>query len=402
MALAISLLACAACGSDSRAADAPAIDLSKLETGSYQTQPKDFVPKDAARMARTVEALRLGDAMPLPSEVDPALVHNDGGPRPFVSADDMASPELSGGNSLLGWLSSADFATHAAGFVTGFSTAGRSNDDWNASYQLTDSVMIFDSDTAASSAARALADAGFYRNPASPGDSDDEPVVSTRYPAAQIRWMPHKQALASFYPVGRLLVLAIAHNTENFFLEESDLPGLLALSDKAIQVTTDKLKTFEPTPTDKLTNLPVDADGMLRVTLPRPAGDQTAHAFDGVLHRHGQLHDDDDPVARAALYEKTGVDVVSHGAGFLVRARDAAAATTYADATAADMFQRLIDPPPGLPHARCTTYHGPAKHAFPFTCQAAFGRYVALVWSQQQQDVYQRISAQYAILANDK
>ncbi|MVU78937.1 hypothetical protein GPX89_17000 [Nocardia sp. ET3-3] len=401
-ALAFSLFASAGCGSESHAAEGPAIDLNKLDTGSYQTKPQDFVPKDPARAARTTEALRLGDIMPLPMEIDPALTHNDDGPHPFTGAEEAAIPALPGGNSFLNGLNYTDFTANTAGFVAGFATAAGSDADYGAAYHLTDAVMIFDSDHAAVSAAKALATSGFYQNPAQPNARDATAVQSTIHPNAEVRWIPNEQFLASWYPVGTFVVLTIVSNSENRRLEQSDLPGLLALSDKAIDVTTEKLTSFRPTRVDELGSLPIDRDGMLRLTLPRPPGDTTADTFDGTLDRHGALQTtNSDPATMAALYDKNGVDAVSYGAGLLVRTRDGAA-QSYLDAAYGSRFERRIDSPPGLPNARCTKYHGPSAHAFPFACQVAHGRYVASVWSQQQQDVYQRIAAQYAILANDK
>ncbi|MEC3955003.1 hypothetical protein VMT65_18320 [Nocardia sp. CDC153] len=385
----LSIMVSAGCGTDSRS---ERVDLGKLDTGSYATTPQDPKAADATVRARVIEALRLGNVMPVGSEVDPALTHNTDVAHVFV-----------GKNSFSGYLNVEHFDSDTPGFVTGFATEAQAPAEAGR-YSLDNAVMIFDSDAAAAKAAEALARTGFDLK-------DDEradlvSLQSDRHPAAHIIWHPKKQNLASWYPMGRFVLVTVINQAEEFYLQSywnaAPAPAPMALADKAIDVTADRLKSFQPTPPDKITGLPLDPDGILRLTLPRPEGDRTANAFPGALDKHGALHKADEPEVARALFERTGVDLVGYGAGELVRTRDSAAARTYFDTAFIDKFQHRIDSPPGLPNARCVKYHGPRQSAFPFTCYVTFGRYVASVWSQQQQDVYQRISAQYAILANDK
>ncbi|GAB0107534.1 hypothetical protein JMUB6875_65280 [Nocardia sp. JMUB6875] len=391
-ALAVSVLASAGCGSESSGAEDKTADLTKLDTGNYATKPTDPTTPDPAARARVIEALRLGNIMPLASEIDPELTTNTDVPHVFLKK-----------NSFSGYLNVDHFDEDTPGFLSGFATAAQSPAEAGRR-SLDDAIMIFDSDTAATNAAAALARTGF--------DLKDEeraevvPVQSNTYPGAQMLWNPKKQNLASWYPTGRFVIVTLIHNSENSYLQSywnvPPEPAPIALADKAIEVTADRLKTFQATAPDKLAGLPLDPDGILRLTLARPDGDRTANAFNGTLDRHGALHKRDDPAKSRALFEQTGVDLVGFGAGELIRTRDTAAAQTYFDTAFVDKFQHRIDSPPGLPNARCVKYHGPRKSEFPFNCYVTFGRYVAAVWSQQLQDVYQRVSAQYAILANDK
>ncbi|MFE3188689.1 hypothetical protein ACFXHA_06740 [Nocardia sp. NPDC059240] len=393
--LAFCALASSGCGSESRAAEAKPLDLSKLDVGSYPTKPQDPTSTDPATRGRVIEALRLADAMPLAFEIDPALTEYVGGTHVFLKA-----------NSFAGYLNVDHFDSDTTGFISGFAAAAASSRE-SGHYSLNNSVMIFDSDLAATNAAAALARSGLNLSSAKSAgiQPDSVPLQSNQHPAAQIVWSAHEQTFASWYPTGRYIIFTLILQPESSYLQNywnaAPDPAPFALADKAIDVTAGRLKSFQPTPPDKLAGLPLDPDGMLRLTLPRPEGDQTANAFTGTLDAHGALYDEDDPVKRA-LFDKTGVDNVSYGAGQLIRTRDADSAQSYFDAAFADRYHRPIDAPPGIPNARCVKYHGPDTHQFPFTCHVTFGRYVASVWSQQQQDVYQRISAQYAILANDK
>ncbi|GAB3207363.1 DUF7373 family lipoprotein [Nocardia tengchongensis] len=396
VALAVSVLVSAGCGSGSHAAEQAPVDLTKLDVGSYPTQPKDIKPKDPTAWAKYLEAFRLGNTMPLAQDIDPALTHNVPDVNPFIDAGDFLADQAVGNTAAFGWLNMTEFNANTPGLIAGFQTGARSDADSVISYELKVAVMAFDSDNAAATAAGALARSGFGKNEGA------ESAHSTLYPSAQITWIPQTQALASWYPTGKLIILALVINHENSLLGQSDQPGLLALSDKAISVTADRMKAFQPTPPEKLPDLPVDPQSMLRMTVHRPSGDQAAFGFDGMLDTHGAILAAEDPSDARARFEKTGVDFVSYGAGQVVRARDSTAAENYIADKATTRFQRRIDPPSGLSVARCVEYHGPSSGEFPFHCYAAYGRYAAEVWSSQKQDVYQRISAQYAMLANSK
>ncbi|WP_369636552.1 hypothetical protein [Nocardia sp. JMUB6875] len=390
-ALAISVLVSAGCGSESHAAEKQSADLDKLDTGNYATKPQDQSISDPAKRGRVLEGLRLGNVLPIASEIDPTLTHNGSAKNLFTEA-----------NSFGDLIKVDHFSDDARGFIVGFATSGRPSEDVNLGYTLTDAVMIFDSDADATAAADALSRSGLALKDGTAVD----PLQSTQHPAARVIWAPTEQRLASWYPTGKFVIFTMIDQVENKSVEEAfgvaPEPAPLALADKAIDVTTDRLKNFQPTAPDQLSSLPNDSNGMLRLTLPRPAGDPTANALTGVLDQHGALHTVADTAKYQALFEKTGVEAFSYGAGILVKTRDAASAQTFLDTAFASRFKHRIDPPAGLPAAQCLKYHGPNDYVAPFTCNVAYGQYVATVWSQQQQDAYQRISAQYAILANNK
>lgn len=393
LALAISVLMTGGCGSEApAAAHEKSADLSKLDTGNYPTKAQDPTTTDPAKRARLIEGLRLGNIVPLASEIDQTLTRNAPATNVFVEP-----------NSYDGLLNVDHFAEDAPGFVVGFATSGRPSKDPFLGYTLTNAVMIFDSEAAATSASTALAHRGLYLT----YDGEEfGPLQSTQHPTAQIVWTATEQRLTSWYPTGKFVIFSMIDENENRVVESSfhlaPEPAPLALADKAIDITADRLKNFQPTPLDKLAGLPLDPDGTLRLTLPRPSGDQTANAFTGNLDQHGALHTVGEPGRYKALFDKTGVDSFIYGAGILVRTKDETSAQVFLDEGFTSRFQQRIDPPAGLSTARCVKYHGPDEHAAPFTCNVSFGRFVATVWSQQQQDAYQRISAQYAILANNK
>ncbi|GAB3207379.1 hypothetical protein GCM10027262_20390 [Nocardia tengchongensis] len=389
--LAITALTATGCGSEPKSAAETTVDLTKLDTGSYATKPQQLVPKDAAWMSRNLEAMRLADAVPLPQQIDPALTHNLGGVHAIVDVESF------GNSSPFASFDGDQFTAATPGLIAGFGTAAASNADTKGlGYTLRHSVMIFDSDAAATAAATALSGMRFETI------TTPDPLRSTVYPDAHVVWIPRFQALSSWYATGRYVIGDVVNHHENLDLEISDPNVLLALSDKAIGVTIERLKGFQPTPVDQLAALPIDPQGFLRLALIRPDGDQTAFALQGTLSRDAALHREDDPNEGRALFDRLGVDYIGYGAGRLVRTRDAAAAEEYVDVESVGRVWRRIDSPSGLPSARCVKYQGPVVFQFPYRCMVAHGRYAAEMWSQQPQDLYQRISAQYAILANDK
>ncbi|GAB2562709.1 DUF7373 family lipoprotein [Nocardia heshunensis] len=391
-ALSVAALTSAGCGSESPAAQDQTVDLGKLDTGSYATRPQDPKAADPASRSRVIEALRLGDVVPLPSEIDPALTHSTHGPHVLLQ-----------GNLFDGFVKTDHFDADTPGFIAGFATGAQTMPNTGL-YSLDAEVMIFDSDGDAANAAAALARTGL-----SVDDDKRADVVAlppTKYPQQQLRWDSKRQLLASWYSTGRFVMFHLVHNPESFYLQKywnsAPDPAPVALVDKAIDLTADRLKSFQATPPEKIADLPVDPQGMLALTLARPEGDPTPDAFTGTLDRHGALHDVEDSALSQALFDQAGVDLVSYGAGQLVRTHDAGAARNYLDTAFADRLSHPLAPPTGLPSARCVKYNEPGRGQFPFVCHVAFDRYVASVWSQQLQDVYQRVSAQYAILANNQ
>ncbi|MEV6771300.1 hypothetical protein AB0N05_22035 [Nocardia sp. NPDC051030] len=374
------------CGSESDSDTGQSVDLAKLDVGNYPTKPQPWEPKDRTEAARNQEGLRLGDIMPVGEEIDPAL-KIPGATRPFLKA---AKPT---GGTMFSWLNTSEFTNNTPGLVAGFGAAAESNLDREISTRLSNNVLLFDSDAAAASAASALARSGFEKSSGGPAQTR-----STQYPTASVMWLTEYQVLASWYATGRFVIVEVVEEHTNVLLKQPDQTPLLALADKAISVTADRLKAFQPTPKDKLADLAVDSEGMLQRSL------RTADAtFTGTLDAHGALHMADGLDSRSsALYEKTGVDIVGFGGRELFRARDSAAAATLVRESTTNRVLVAAESPPELPQARCVKYRGPVTSTVPYYCNVSYGRYAARVWSDQLKDAQQQIAAQYAILVNSK
>ncbi|TLF82387.1 DUF7373 family lipoprotein [Nocardia cyriacigeorgica] len=389
------LLACAvvatSCGSDTEAA-APAVDLAQLDVGGYPTLPRQLGAPKNKDVPRLVEAQRLANIMPLPVEIDPRFGYQGPGTRTFLLPGEAhLSP-------IHRWISEEHFADDAKGFISGFSATAQSTKASALATTLSSNVLIFADAAAATDAAAKLSRARFLRDDKGPV----EPVKLDKVPAAHVRWQPSQQTLASWLAQDEFVIITIAYNAEALMLGESDLPGLSALAEKAITATSASLEGFEPTPADKLMGNSIDPDGMRSISLARPMGDSFVNV-PGTYDLHGSLHFPTDPVERKQELVDAGVDRVAHDAGELYRTADAESAQELKDKSSQlNRMFRSAPAPKGLPQATCTEYKGPAQGAIRFYCHVAFDRYYAFMAAEQLLDAQQRISAQYAILANSK
>lgn len=392
--VAVSVATTAACGSDSsntQDSGPPTVLLDQLDVGPYATTPRQIDTAKNMPVARFMEAERLGNILPLPIEIDPALKYGDSGQtHAFLDADPAyhLSP-------MFRWVREEDFAAGAQNYIAGFSTTGNSEDILSLSYELVNSVLIYSDETTARTAAEALSRTGFY-------DGDAEPAQIDKYPDAFVRRQPANQTMFSWLAHDRFVIVTIAQHHENKILGVSDFPLLTTLIEKAISATVPALQKFAPTPSDKLMTIPIDPDNMRGRSLRRPEGDSFEN-IPGTYDQHGALQFADDVEETRKLYQEAGVDRVAFDGAELIRTKDSTAARELLErSTSPDRFSRHVDSPKGLPDARCYEYKGPSWGVMRFYCQISYERFVAKVASTQLQDVQQRISAQYSILAHSK
>ncbi|MGV9409151.1 DUF7373 family lipoprotein [Nocardia sp. NPDC003693] len=380
------------CGSDPGAGPPdPEVDLGALDVGGYRTEPKDYAPKDHRSVARLFEAERLGAFVPVPSEMDERLRFNRGGDIHVFLEPDVTHP-----SPMYDWLKQDGFAQDAAGFVAGFASTGQSESDERISFTLSVSVLLFESEPQATAAGTALAARGWQAEA-----SKVVPLSSAKHPRAVVSWQPEAQALTSWYATGKFVIVATAYSRENRTLKISDQNLLSTLADNGTAVVADRVRSFEPTPPDQLDTVPLDPEGLLRISLPRPEGDEF-RMVPGVYEPSAFVHLSEDTDKSRKRLEKYGVDRVSVHGTWLYRTRDASAAAEMLDEEAAGKYRVAANPPPGLPNAKCTKYRGPAESTYPFYCFVRFDRYLAMSWGLQLPDVQQRISAQYTLLARNK
>lgn len=380
-----------ACGSDepaeSTVTPTPVVDLAQLDVGNYPTKPRDLGMAGTPEQARTVEAQRLANHIPLPSDIDPRFRYTYGNQiYPSVFIDPKPA--------VIGRVFGLDrFFEVAPDFVAGFSSEGVT-ELRNRGTDLTTVVLIFPDEQKATDAAQALGQINFDSG------SPKVRVQIPSYPAAFAYRAPEEQnSLRSWLASGKFVILTYFLDWQKSFLKRWD-PALLSLAEQVLDKVVPSVAKFSPTPLERLANAPIDLDSMLARTLPR-SGEDTSLNPPGAYFGRSALHFTTDlPKERTAI-EKAGVDRFATDGGNLYRARDASAAEQLrAELGGLSKKFKSSDSPRGLPAAKCKEAIAQKKLPHRFYCSVSYDRYAAFAWSNQLLDAQQRISAQYALLVN--
>lgn len=385
---AVLAIAAGGCGSDEPRADTPvvAVDLSKLDVGTYDAAPRQLGAVKSLEQARIIEAERLGNFVPVPLDIDSRFAHSN----PFV-ATVFTDPKFALRNSM-----AVDrFAEAAPDFVAGFQSYGRTEED-NRGIDLVNAVLIFPDEQKATDAAAAL-----ERVDREASDRNAT-VAIPKYPAAQAHWQPNQQSIGSWYATGKFVVYTWIYDYLKVYLEKVDLPAMLTLVEKSLDTVVPSITKFTPTPPDKLMDLPIDLDGMLNRTIARPREDSWLNP-PGAFHARTALHFVNDPPGTLRFLENAGADRYASNGVELYRARDAAAAAALQkDMGGLNKRFKSSAAPANLPTADCREYIGRTTMAVRFYCSVAYDRYAAFSASHQLLDAQQRISAEYTLLVNTK
>lgn len=385
------LVLAAGCGSDDEAAvpaPPPPVDLAQLDVGPYSTQPRDFGKVKNMTQAQSIEASRLAKYVPLPMEIDARLVHTS----PMTARVFTDTTAL---NNMLGFGDERPdrFKAGAQDLIAGVvSLAG--NKPHDLGFDLANIVMIFPDEQKAAAAATAMEHNLFEL------DSAHEPVQLPKYPAAHAHWKPGEQAINSWYATGRLVVYTWMYDYAKLYLKKTDKAALVDIVQQSLDKVVPAVSGFTPTPFDKLMDLDVDPDAMLRRTVQRPDTDSWLDT-PGVYDARTTLLFSENPESDRALFERLGVDRMADYGTRLYRTRDAASADALRDELVS-LGKRFTasDAPKNLPAARCVEYIGRQHAAFRYYCAVSHDNYAAWFYSEQLTDVHQRISAQYALLVN--
>ncbi|NNH71931.1 hypothetical protein HLB23_19060 [Nocardia uniformis] len=397
--IAVSIALTSACGSDSDSPADPAepvVDLASLNVGGFPTQIKPYDKVNSIELAKLIEAERLANYLPLPSEIMPEVKYapsaQGGAVRPFIDFSSAAIRTRADADP--------DAMNEAAqGFVGGFVTTGRSDAVANLSYELDNVVMVFSDDQAAADAAAALG-----RLDLESGPDENQAVEIPDHPEAiafTVDNISGPGQLRSWYATGKFVIFTYVYDSVMSVLKERDLPKLLERAKRSIEVITPRVAEFPATPSDQLMDLQVDPDGVLARALFTVLDDNSQRGMPGVYDRQGGLQISSAPEVDGPLFEKTGVDRVAWRGSFLYRTRDAAAAAELiAERTETSRKFQRADSPQNLPNAQCHQAVNANKFEIAYYCFVSHGRYAAEVAANQLLDAQQRISAQYALLVN--
>ncbi|WP_194817410.1 hypothetical protein [Nocardia sp. XZ_19_385] len=365
------------------------LDVRKLEVGPYPVDRHKYDQNSSGKGA-LLEGMRMSDAVPPAVKVDSSLIHGRGN---TVFADTEKAIDFLANVS--------QPILEKRKMVAGYAASGADQPDPEGSTRpaagttaITTVVLRFPDESAAKNAAKELEDADIGVSP------DNRKLLSTKYPDAFLHWRPGIANAGAFYAHKSFVIsLFVAR-------PRADSSDLISWVDKTLAVQIPVLDSFQATPADKLDSLKVDPDGMLaRVAVQ----DRKEHTPDpqkfAIFGPNHFVHDSDDEGRAAKLLAETGVDKTAHvSAGSVFRARDDAAAQQLLPGLiteAGDKFDS-ISAPEDVPGAKCLKLNskGDTERDYKYRCYVQYKRYVALVTSDKEPDVRQKVAAQYALLAN--
>ncbi|WP_063039100.1 DUF7373 family lipoprotein [Nocardia pseudovaccinii] len=391
--LAVTTMASASCAANVPGHPGPGltpVDISSLKTGPYRAEPTAYDP-DISSVAdlRTVEAQRLFNYLVHSYEIDSDITVL-GGVKIFYDVDTMVQPEAfpekyraaaADNNLLLGV------------YVSRINTSLRSRK------KLIISVLRFPTDAASRKAAE---DFDRITN-LDPG----------RHPIA-IEGQPDARASSSDDITG---VAFVAHGPYvimvNAGIPEPNQTGLADIIGRTINKQTARLDRTQPTPLDDVLDLPLDPDSLMRRTLPRAADFSDPFILDwdfGSYQPAGELHFERNPAEVAKALDENGVDLVARRSSIVYRARDLSAAFRLQSVLVKPgKDDEVLDPPPGLPDARCLKLdNSDVYRLFNTLCAVVYGRYVAVVQSSKTSNARvdvaldERAAAQYSVLVKSE
>ncbi|WP_067545680.1 DUF7373 family lipoprotein [Nocardia crassostreae] len=385
----VALVTLTGCGGE------PSPDLDALDLGGYSAQPLSAPPNTGEYYGRILESTRLTEVLARPADIAAELDYTEI-PQPVPNSG-FAMATLA--TPVRPVLQRYDMVAEAVG---GGAETGRTESEGQRS--ITINLLRFRDESTARLAAAELDAADFAVSP------DNVAVEISGYPGAHSHWRPTVPTLGTTIAHGSYVV------SMYLVLPAPDLTALTDLARKAFDRQLTLLDTFRPTPVDQLATLALDPDDMVRRMISArtgrwnyPAVDEIA---DGVLRASGVTYGPNaaaailgDPAKAAELgYDRRAVVGITN---VLSRLKSATAAKQFADFLAgrrAEGFDSIAAP--AAPDVKCFRSRAAEQADFDrylrYNCIIPVDRYVATIFSEDEDDVRQRAAAQYVLLVNSR
>ncbi|MFC9892380.1 hypothetical protein ACFVMC_01685 [Nocardia sp. NPDC127579] len=365
-------------------------DLSKLDVGNYQSKPRQVGNAKNERQARAREAQRLADHVILPYEADPAYVEDTWRLRSHIVLNHKTL-----GNLVINDTFDEVAGDLVAGWVNAWSTEA-TDDGKQRTANI--AVLMFPDARSAQAAGPALERDDFTYNP------ENQPVSITKHAGTYAHWRPGISSIGSWTVHDRYIVfIKVVDETS-----APDLPALVGHVERLLDAQIPLLATFEPTPAAALSRIPLDPPGIVGRTLPSNPESPYRPEPDGYYTGRGAttLFLEAGPALMETL--KNGeVELVSFGDAVVFRSRTARGADTlwqkWKFSGEVEANEKLVDPPGGIAgNIECQAEYSSTESRILLghICILSVDRYVVQARSKNLQDLYQRISAQYALLTS--
>ncbi len=348
----------------STASGAPVSVPAGLDTGTYPTAPRTIAPA-SSETAWVVEGNRMADALIQVDKVDPRMTIGGAALRSF--------PVLSG-RQLSQRVPDATYDAFTKNRMQVGMTTTRGDKLENPTVAVRIGLYRFDS---ADTATKAV-----------------EAIRASTASAPQVNVTGAPKVLASEFKRGTVdSYLAEGQFVINVSGTGPTTEQATAFVNKAYELELPALRSFTPTPNDKVTALPADKDGLLSRTLPLPTDQANPELSTGYFGIDGLLHRIAD-ITTGDRYRTAGTDLIATAGSVVYRTKDDQAAITLAkDLSAKD---KPVAPIPGLPSTVLCINDTTAGF---FRCFVPVGRYVGTVNDKNEAVAKQMASAQFSILA---
>lgn len=367
-------------------------DVSELDVGNYSTQPRIVGNAKNDKQARSRESQRLADFVALPYEADPSYVEDVWFLRPHIVLNRKTL-----GNLVINDTFDDVAKDLVAGWVNAWATGGPRDAPRRT---MNVAVLMFPDANSAKTVGPTLEHDDFTYN------RDNEPVAITKHPNTTAHWRPGISSIGSWTVHDRYVIfIKVVDDTSG-----PDLPALVSQVERMLDVQIPLLDKFQPTPSAELARIPLDPSGLLGRTLPSNPTAPFRPEPDSVYTGRGALSLFQQPTPEMLpLLQRSEVDLVSYGDAVVFRSKSAKGAEAlwreWQPSKDMPANQKLIGPPSGLDaNVECFTeyFENTVDQQEPKVsanlCILQVGRYVVQARSMQPQDLFQRISAQYALL----
>jgi hypothetical protein len=394
VALAVGAVVWTQSGGTSKPTTATAVDLSNLDVGRYGTQPRTLPATGTAEEGRYLAAYRLAEAVVNPYDVDPNINDVAGAATPDPK---LAATMVSGNSTPV-----IEPVLQQYGMTTAYAFLGQSDrsSDTPIKQTLTVLVTAYRNADAASRAAGAMDDADFAVN------ANNQHATIPGYPQAHAHYNPEDSSIAATMASGYFAV-SINYGEGGVTKREGYFDELAQKVQNILNLQMPLMAGLTPIFDIVFTQLPPDPDDMLRRAFVAGQQPTISRTYNTVGPR-AVVTCEGPGVLKAGLYAEAGVDRCALTPdGSLLRTRDDTAASKLlpeiVDTNRRARVDHDIAPPGGVNDAQCYEQKQSLWADHPnarFVCLVAFGRYVAFVGSNDENDVRQRAAAQYAILVN--
>ncbi|OZD03936.1 hypothetical protein CH275_16250 [Rhodococcus sp. 06-235-1A] len=363
----------------------------EIDPGNFRTTPQaPFGTVSDETQGRVIEGQRLAEFVVLPSEVDPRLLDNFSGTTgAFAGANSVRGVPYTDGqvdvlareNMMLGFASNASYRADEPGVDPGTR---------NALYLM---VMRFPDAESARRAAQGLIEQSYLPTEYSPA------AVAT-----PIDVLP--DTLVSSKPTALGGVSSDSFTARGDYVISVDASAPAGRQDwvaRSIATAVDRqgtlLDRFSPTPSDRFTELPIDEDEVLVLTLEQDA-DNSNRDRRAVYGARGAAHTSNDSTKTLEEFAKSNSDRMATDGTNVYRSVDASGAAVMYDMLKQEYLGMGFEPSagsPGVPDSSCLSKD--TTVGVQTACLLHKDRYAAeLSTLEDETKAHQMTAAQYLVL----